>query len=116
MNNMAYCEIKGINAPVNTYGDHLVIKNISVVDSWSYPDCSYFERIRLQFTPCNKDGSINGTDLDSIVEITLDIETGYLPKDDVGQSLKETLSRAFNIIKIDELIKAFHYRAFYCKI
>ena len=33
MNNMAYCEIKSINAPEKTYGDHLVIKNISVVDS-----------------------------------------------------------------------------------
>lgn len=38
---MAYCEIKSINAPEKTYGDHLVVKNISVVDSWSYPDCSY---------------------------------------------------------------------------
>ena len=46
---MAYCEIKSINAPEKTYGDHLVVKNISVVDSWSYPDCSYKERIKLQF-------------------------------------------------------------------
>lgn len=44
---MAYCEIKSINAPEKTYGDHLVVKNISVVDSWSYPDCSYKERIRF---------------------------------------------------------------------
>lgn len=28
---MAYCEIKSINAPEKTYGDHLVVKNISVV-------------------------------------------------------------------------------------
>lgn len=40
---MAYCEIKSINAPEKTYGDHLIVKNISVVDSWSYPDCSYKE-------------------------------------------------------------------------
>lgn len=90
---MAYCEIKSINAPERTHGDHLVIKNISVVDSWSYPDCSYKERIKLQFTPCNKDGSINGTDWHSIVEIG-----------------------AFSIVKLDELIKAFKYRGYYCKI
>lgn len=30
---MAYCEIKSINAPEKTHGDHLVVKNISVVDS-----------------------------------------------------------------------------------
>ena len=113
---MAYCEIKSINAPGKTYGDHLVIKNISVVDSWSYPDCSYKERIKLQFTPCNKDGSINGTDWHSIVEITLDIETGYIPYETVGRSLKETLSGAFRIVKLDELIKAFKYRGYYCKI
>ena len=29
---MAYCEIKSINATEKTYGDHLVVKNISVVD------------------------------------------------------------------------------------
>jgi hypothetical protein len=113
---MAYCEIKSINAPEKTYGDHLFVKNISVVDSWSYSDCSYKERIRFLFTPCDKRGYICAVDNNNIVEITLDIETGYLPKDMVGQSLKETLSRAFNIFKIDELIKVFHYRAFYCKI
>lgn len=38
---MTYCEIKSINAPEKTYGDHLVVKNISVIESWSYPDCSF---------------------------------------------------------------------------
>lgn len=113
---MAFCKIKSINAPGKTHGDHLVIKNISVVDSWSYPDCSYMERIKFLFTPCDKRGYICAVDYNNIVEITLDITTGYLPKDEIGQALKETLSRAFNIIKIDELVTAFHYRAFYCKI
>ncbi len=113
---MSYCEIISVQAPEKTYGDHLVIKNISVVDSRSYPDCSYKERIKLQFTPCDKRGYICAVDYNNIVEITLDITTGYLPKDEIGQALKDTLSRAFNIIKIDELITAFHYRAFYCKV
>lgn len=113
---MSYCEIISVQAPEKTYCDHLVINNISVVDSWSYPDCSYKERIKLQFTPCNKDGSINGTDCHSIVEVTLDIATGYIPFETVGRSLKETLSGAFRIVKLDELIKAFKYRKYYCSI
>jgi hypothetical protein len=113
---MSYCEIISVQAPEKTHGDHLVIKNISVVDSWSYPDCSYKERIKLQFTPCDKDGFINGMDVHSIVEVTLDMDTGYIPHETVGRSLKETLSGAFRIVKLDELIKAFKYRKYYCSI
>lgn len=113
---MSFCKIINVQEPDKKHGDHLVIKNISVADSWSYLDCSCKERIKLQFTPCDNDGSINGSDFHSIVEVTLDIETGYIPYENVGRSLKETLSGAFRIVKLDELIKAFKYRSYYCKI
>lgn len=113
---MAYCEIKSINAPEKTYGDHLVVKNISVVDSWSYPDCSYKERIRFLFTHATNAVIYAPLMTTTSLKITLDIETGYIPYEIVGRSLKETLSGAFRIVKLDELIKAFKYRGYYCKI
>lgn len=66
---MSFCKIINVQEPDKKHGDHLVIKNISVADSWSYPDCSCKERIKLQFTPCDNDGSINGSDFHSIVDV-----------------------------------------------
>lgn len=95
--------------------EYLTIDKISVISSESHYDCSYFEKIKLSFSECNEHGGINGANMNSRFVILLEIETGYIPDDIVAKDLKNGLSQ-YKIRNINELISAFKYRRYYCKI
>ncbi len=114
---MLQFKIKNIVRPdkVNEEATHLLADKIKVLGCVSYPDCTYIETVQVMFQPCTKDGGIMGGEPDKRIVVKFDIETGYCPFSQVAATLRHGL-RYLPIVRIEEFIKAFEYRRYYCKI
>lgn len=97
--------------PLPVEYDTMIPDKIDVLKCRSYSDCTYVETVRLTFRLGTSDGMEPISETRQIVE--LDIETGYLPYSTVKKALSELLDN-FRIYKVDNLIRAFEYRRFYC--
>lgn len=93
--------------------DTLVPDKIEVLGCRQYQDCSYIETVRFTFVIGNARGATPLPLTQKVIE--LDIETGYLPEERIVGELKRLLF-GFKIFQLEQLVKAFTYRRYYCKI
>lgn len=100
---------------VSQNATHMMPDKIKVLRCVGYPDCTYIETVQISFYPCDSRGAINGLDEEKRIIVTFDIETGYCPFSQVAETMRHGF-RHLRIVGLDELIKAFEYRRYYCKI
>lgn len=114
---MLQFKMKSIVRPdkVNEKATHLLPDKIKVLDCVGYPRCTYIETVQISFYPCDSRGFINGLDEEKRIIATFDIETGYCPFTQVAETLRHGF-RHLRIVGLDELVRAFEYRRYYCKI